>query len=62
MPTQDALFGSSEPPQAGSATAGTGAGVASTVPLAERLRPQHIDEVVGQRHLLAPGRPLRVAF
>ncbi|MDP3222556.1 MAG: replication-associated recombination protein A [Rubrivivax sp.] len=30
--------------------------------MAERLRPQHIDEVVGQRHLLAPGRPLRVAF
>ncbi len=31
-------------------------------PLAERLRPRHLDEVVGQRHLLAPGRPLRVAF
>ena len=34
----------------------------ATVPLAERLRPRHLDEVVGQRHLLAPGRPLRVAF
>ncbi|MBL8439561.1 MAG: replication-associated recombination protein A [Zoogloeaceae bacterium] len=32
------------------------------VPLAERLRPQHIDEVVGQRHLLAPGKPLALAF
>jgi len=32
------------------------------VPLAERLRPRTLDEVVGQRHLLAPGRPLRVAF
>jgi len=31
-------------------------------PLAERLRPQTLDEVVGQRHLLAAGRPLRVAF
>ena len=31
-------------------------------PLAERLRPQTLDDVVGQRHLLAPGRPLRVAF
>ena len=31
-------------------------------PLAERLRPQRLDEVVGQRHLLAPGQPLRVAF
>ncbi len=30
--------------------------------MAERLRPQTLDEVVGQRHLLAPGRPLRVAF
>jgi len=31
-------------------------------PLAERLRPQTLDDVVGQRHLLGPGRPLRVAF
>jgi putative ATPase len=29
-------------------------------PLAARLRPQSLDEVVGQRHLLAPGKPLRV--
>ena len=27
-------------------------------PLAARLRPKSIDEVVGQRHLLAPGKPL----
>jgi len=32
------------------------------VPLAERLRPRAIGEVVGQRHLLAPGKPLAVAF
>jgi putative ATPase len=31
-------------------------------PLAERLRPQHLDDVIGQPHLLGPGRPLRVAF
>ena len=31
-------------------------------PLAERLRPKSIDEVIGQRHLLAPGKPLAVAF
>jgi putative ATPase len=31
-------------------------------PLAERLRPRTIDEVVGQRHLLGPGKPLAVAF
>lgn len=31
-------------------------------PLAERLRPRSLDEVVGQTHLLGPGKPLRVAF
>ncbi len=31
-------------------------------PLAERLRPKHIGDVVGQRHLLGPGKPLAVAF
>ena len=28
-------------------------------PLPDRLRPQTIDEIVGQKHLLAPGEPLR---
>ncbi|MEZ5258820.1 MAG: replication-associated recombination protein A [Ilumatobacteraceae bacterium] len=28
-------------------------------PLAARLRPRNLDEVVGQRHLVGPGRPLR---
>jgi putative ATPase len=32
----------------------------SAAPLAARLRPAGIDEVVGQDHLLGPGRPLRV--
>ncbi|HEY3301585.1 MAG TPA: replication-associated recombination protein A [Methylophilaceae bacterium] len=31
-------------------------------PLAERLRPKHVDEVVGQGHLLGQGKPLRLAF
>jgi putative ATPase len=31
-------------------------------PLAERLRPKSIEDVIGQRHLLAPGKPLAVAF
>jgi putative ATPase len=31
-------------------------------PLAARLRPRTLDEVVGQRHLLAPGAPLRAAI
>ncbi|MBI1889628.1 MAG: replication-associated recombination protein A [Burkholderiales bacterium] len=34
----------------------------STTPLAERMRPQMLDEVIGQQHLLGPGKPLRVAF
>jgi putative ATPase len=31
-------------------------------PLAERLRPHSLLEVIGQQHLLGPGKPLRVAF
>lgn len=31
-------------------------------PLAERLRPAVLDDVIGQEHLLAQGKPLRVAF
>ncbi|HLX79576.1 MAG TPA: replication-associated recombination protein A [Burkholderiales bacterium] len=31
-------------------------------PLAEKLRPRTLDDVVGQKHLLGPGKPLRVAF
>jgi putative ATPase len=40
------LFGKAQPP----------------APLAEALRPQTLDEVVGQRHLVGPGKPLRLAF
>lgn len=32
----------------------------SRAPLAARLRPRTIDDVVGQDHLVGPGRPLRV--
>jgi putative ATPase len=32
------------------------------VPLAERMRPRTLDEVIGQRHLLGPGQPLRQAI
>jgi putative ATPase len=31
-------------------------------PLADRMRPQRLDEFVGQEHLLAPGKPLRRAI
>jgi len=30
--------------------------------LAEQLRPATLDEVIGQQHLLGPGKPLRLAF
>jgi putative ATPase len=31
-------------------------------PLADALRPRSLDEVVGQQHLIGPGKPLRLAF
>ena len=33
--------------------------LARRAPLADRLRPTRLDDVVGQEHLLGPGRPLR---
>ncbi|HTO14063.1 MAG TPA: replication-associated recombination protein A [Candidatus Binatia bacterium] len=42
---------------AGSTTGPTPAG-----PLADRMRPQSLDEIVGQEHLLGPGRVLRAAI
>ncbi|MDO5101344.1 MAG: replication-associated recombination protein A [Lautropia sp.] len=37
-------------------------GQTGSVPLAELLRPRHLDEVIGQTHLLGTDRPLRLAF
>jgi len=34
----------------------------STAPLAEQLRPQKLEDVIGQAHLLGPGKPLYIAF
>ncbi|MFZ6755737.1 replication-associated recombination protein A [Undibacterium sp. Ji50W] len=31
-------------------------------PLAERMRPATLDDVIGQQHILGEGKPLRVAF
>ena len=31
-------------------------------PLADRLRPHRLEDIVGQEHVLGPGKPLRVAF
>jgi len=33
--------------------------LAARAPLADRLRPARLDDIVGQPHLLAPGAPLR---
>ncbi len=58
------LFGnvaSSEPVAAGSLAAARSHAAADhdDLPLAVRMRPRTIDEIVGQQHLLAPGSPLR---
>ncbi len=44
------------------APAPTGGAMAGAQPLAEQLRPRTLNDVVGQRHLVGPGRPLREAF
>ena len=41
---------------------GAGSDAQRDAPLAERLRPRTLGEVIGQRHLLAPGKPLAAAF
>lgn len=38
------------------------AGAAGDVPLADRVRPRSLDEIVGQRHLLGPGKVLARAI
>jgi putative ATPase len=38
---------------------GSAARIAANAPLAVRMRPRTLDEVVGQEHLLGPGSPLR---
>jgi putative ATPase len=37
-------------------------GPPADAPLADRMRPQTLDEVLGQGHLLDPGKPLRTAI
>jgi putative ATPase len=38
----------------------SGSAAPAGVPLAERVRPNSLDGFVGQEHLLAPGKPLRI--
>ncbi|WP_246000351.1 replication-associated recombination protein A [Nocardioides pocheonensis] len=58
----DALFEAAPPPPpAPGAGGGSLSGNAhASAPLAVRMRPRTLDELVGQQHLLAPGSPLRL--
>jgi putative ATPase len=50
-----------ESPQLSSKEPNRGAAIeAGGAPLAERMRPRSLDELVGQEHLVGPGKPLRV--
>ncbi len=40
-------------------TAAAATRLRAQAPLAARLRPRTLDEIVGQAHLVGPGRPLR---
>ncbi|MGV9711156.1 replication-associated recombination protein A [Gordonia sp. NPDC003424] len=53
----DGLFDTPSPAPA--ATSGLTAAPVASAPLAVRMRPQSLDEIVGQQHLLGPGSPLR---
>ena len=52
MPDQSSLFGSDITPS-------TKKNTSTGEPLAARMRPRTLDEILGQEHLLAPGRVLR---
>jgi len=46
----------------GEATQGRGAGPPAGAPIAVRMRPRSLEELVGQEHLLGPGSALRTAI
>ncbi|MGP6173075.1 replication-associated recombination protein A [Corynebacterium sp. A21] len=61
--SQDSLFGPADP-LSGTSLEDTGNAteffkITAGAPLAARMRPRTLEEVVGQQHLLGPGRPLR---
>ena len=61
--SEDDLFGGELDPKAVKPAAKASAERRPVLaPLAERMRPKTLDEVVGQQHLIGPGAPLRVAF
>ena len=63
MTEDPTLFGAPAPDDAADRTASTGPAEARrsdpAAPLAVRMRPRSLDELVGQHHLIGPGSPLR---
>lgn len=64
--TQTDLFGTPEPTPASATTTASASSIGSLgaaghadAPLAVRMRPRSVDEIVGQQHLLGAGSPLR---
>jgi putative ATPase len=55
----DLFSAAAEDDAAENGAASPGAGQPRNAPLAVRMRPRTLDEVVGQEHLLTPGSPLR---
>ena len=47
LPTDQSLHSSKGPPHA-----------VAMAPLAERMRPRTLEELLGQEHLVGPGKPL----
>ena len=58
--SDDGLFDLPEaPPSTGTGSGSLSGNTHASAPLAVRMRPRSLDELVGQEHLLAPGSPLR---
>ena len=55
------LFADEDDERAAQELRGSGTPAAGT-PLAERVRPRTLDEIVGQDEILGPGKPLREAI
>lgn len=62
MAENASLFGDEPAPETPKSSRAAAPAGKSYQPLPERLRPRHLDEVIGQRQLLGEGMPLRVAF
>ncbi len=57
--TDPGLFGDAPPPASGGSAVVAGPRFDPNAPLAARMRPRTLDEVIGQEHLLGAGAPLR---